>query len=139
MENIEILERIGLNQKEASVYMALLELGTASVNPIANKARIKRPTTYLVLDQLQQKGIVSVVPRAKKALYTAESPDKLISDLQKKEELLKRSMPSLLAMYNARKEKPQVQLFEGLEGVKLVYDKILEAGSVWFFGTAAEV
>lgn len=139
MENIEILQKIGLNEKEASVYLALLELGTATVHPIATKAGIKRPTTYLILDQLQQKGIVSIIPRAKKALYTAESPEKLASDLRKKEELLKFSMPNLLALYNVKKEKPQVQLFEGKEGVRQVYNKIFETDSVWFFGTSSEV
>jgi len=138
MENIEILERIGLNQKQASVYLALLELGTASVQLIAQKAGIKRPTTYLILDELQQKGIVSIIPRARKALYTAENPEKLIGDLRKKEELLKFSMPNLLALYNAKKEKPQVQLFEGHEGIKLVYDKIYSSSEVWFFGTTKE-
>ena len=139
MESIEILEKIGLNEKEASVYLALLELGTATVHPIATKAAIKRPTTYLILDQLQQKGIVSVIPRAKKALYTAESPEKLLTDLKKKEELLKGSLPSLLALFNTKKEKPQVQLFEGREGVKLVYNKIHTANDVWFFGSTREV
>ncbi len=139
MEVADVLQKVGLANKEAAVYLALLELGTATVRPIATKAGIKRPTAYLILDQLQQKGIVSIVPRAKKALYTAEPPEKLVSDLRKKEELLKSSLPNLLALYNARKEKPQVQLFEGLEGVKLIYEKILAAGAVWFFGTAAEI
>ena len=139
MENLEILEQIGLNEKEASVYLALLELGTASVQSIAAKAGIKRPTTYLILDDLQRKGIVSIIPRATKSLYTAESPERLISELRKKEELLKRSLPNLLALYNAKKEKPRVQLFEGKEGVRQVYNKIFEANSVWFFGTTQEI
>ena len=139
METIEILEKIGLHEKQSAVYLALLELGTASVQAIATKAGIKRPTTYLVLDELQQKGIVSVVPRVKKALYVAESPERLITDLRKKEELLKSSLPNLLALYNARKEKPQVQLFEGQEGIRQVYQKIYEANEVSFFGTTREV
>lgn len=139
MEVLEVLNRIGLTYKESAVYLALLELGTATVHPIAAKAGIKRPTTYLILDQLQQKGMVSVIPRVKKALYTAESPEKLAGDLKKKEELLKSSLPNLLALYNAKKEKPQVQLFEGIEGIKQVYDKIFAGGEVWFFGTAEKI
>lgn len=139
MENIEILKKMGLNEKEASVYLALLELGTATVHLIASKAGIKRPTTYLILDQLQQKGIVSVVPRTKKVLFTAESPEKLLGDLHKKQELLKGSMPNLLALFNARKEKPQVQMFEGVEGVKLIYQKILDSNGVLLFGTSREI
>ena len=139
MEITELLNQIGLNEKEASVYLALLELGTATVHPIATKAGIKRPTTYLILEQLQQKGMVSIVPRATKALYTAESPEKLLQDLNKKQELLKRFMPNMLALYNAKTEKPQIQLFEGKEGILEVYKKVFNARSVDFFCTISDV
>lgn len=82
MEIVDVLKTAGLDEKEAQVYLGLLELGTASVQLIASKAGLKRPTTYLILDSLQAKGMVSIIPRAKKALYTAESPEKIIGDLQ---------------------------------------------------------
>src|SRR5262245_39925471 len=124
MEIIDILKQIGLNEKEAQVYLALLELGTATVHPIATKASIKRPTTYLILEDLLRKGLVSVIPREKKVMYTAESPEKIIQDLNKKQELLKRFMPNMMALYNAKKDKPQVLLFEGRKGIGQVYDNI---------------
>lgn len=139
METIEALEKIGLTAKQGSVYMALLELGTASVEQIAQKAGIKRPTTYLILDELQGLGLVSRVPNVKRTFYQAESPDILAGQIYRKQELLKRFMPQLQAVYNTRKDKPQVQLFEGREGVKQVYKKIFEAGEVWFFGTIQEL
>lgn len=139
MEISEVLKQIGLNDKQAQVYLALLELGTASVHPIATKAAIKRPTTYLILDELQAKGLVSVVPRAKKVLYTAESPERLINDLYKKQELVKRFLPNMLALYNAKKDKPQVLLFEGKEAVAGIYEKILLAKQVDFFCTILDI
>ncbi len=138
MEIQEILEKIGLNQKEAMVYMALLELGTSSVEGIAKKAGTKRPTTYLILDDLQRKGLATLVPRAKKVLYMPESPDKIASDLSRKQELLKRFMPNLLAVYNEPKNKPQVLLYEGKEAVKDLYDKILVANQVDWFATVQD-
>lgn len=139
MESIEVLEKIGLSDKEASVYLALLELGTASVMSIASKAELKRPTTYLILDDLESRGLVSQVPQNKKALYVAEAPEKLFSDLQKKQELLKRFLPDLEALHNKKKEKPQVQLYQGKEGVSEVYEKIYASGEVWFFGTLRDL
>lgn len=139
METLEVLEKVGLNQKEASVYLALLELGTASVLSIAKKAGLKRPTTYLILDDLEGRGLVSQVPQAKKALYTAESPERLAADITKKGELLKRFLPDLLAVHNLKKEKPQVQLFQGKEGILAVYDKIYAAGEVRFFATLSDL
>ena len=137
MEITEVLNQIGLNQKESSVYLALLELGTADVSDIAKKAGIKRPTGYLILEDLKAKGMVSHVP-AKIHLFTAESPEKLSGELYKKQELFKRFLPNILALYNAKKEKPQVRMYEGKEGISLVYDKIYKQNSVWFFGTTKE-
>ncbi len=139
MEIPEILEKVGLNQKEALVYMALLELGTSSVEGIAKKAGTKRPTTYLILDELQKKGLATLVPRAKKILYMPESPDKIISDLNRKQELVKRFMPNLLAVYNEPKNKPQILLYEGREAVREVYEKMLLAKKVDIFCTIRDV
>ena len=139
MDILEVLSQIGLNDKESQVYLGLLELGTATVHPIANKAGIKRPTAYLILDDLQKKGLVSVVPREKKVMYTAESPEKIINDLQKKQELVKRFLPNMLALYNTKKDKPQVLLFEGKEGVAQVYDRIFHSPEISFFSTIRDV
>lgn len=139
MEISQVLAQSGLTDKQSMVYLALLELGTSTVHLIANKAGIKRPTTYLILDELQGKGLVSVVPRAKKALYTAESPEKMIQDLNKKQEMLKRFLPNMLALYNTKKEKPQMQIFEGKEGVLEVYKKVFSSPSVDFFCTISDV
>lgn len=133
MEIQDVLRQIGLEEKEAAVYLALLELGTASVHPIATKAGIKRPTAYLILEELQKKGLTSLVPRAGKTLYTAQSPEKLVQDLSKKQEMVKRFLPNLLALYNAKADKPQVQLFEGKQAVRDLYDKLLTAKNVEFF------
>lgn len=62
MEIADVLQKIGLQQKESAVYLALLELGTADVSGIAKKAGIKRPTCYLVLDDLKNRGLVSGKP-----------------------------------------------------------------------------
>jgi HTH-type transcriptional regulator, sugar sensing transcriptional regulator len=139
MEIQGVLESLGLNKKEAEVYLALLELGTASVQGIAQKAGVKRPTTYLILDDLQVRGLASEVPQSKKALYTAESPEYLASEVRRKDELLKRFLPDLLAVYNAKKDKPRVQLFPGREGARQIYQKTFEAGEVWFFGTTRDL
>ncbi|MFA5991145.1 MAG: helix-turn-helix domain-containing protein [Candidatus Doudnabacteria bacterium] len=137
MEIVDVLNKIGLEEKESAVYLALLELGTADVGAIAKKAGVKRPTCYLILDNLKNRGLVSQVP-AKVSLFSAEGPEKLSGELYKKQELLKRFLPNLQALHNSKKEKPQVLLFEGHEGIKEVYKKIYSAKEVSFFGTVKE-
>lgn len=138
MEIVEVLKKIGLDEKNAKVYLALLELGTSHVSDIAKKAGIKRPTCYLIIDELKNKGLVTQVP-AKVNLFTAESPEKLAREMYKKQELYKRFLPNMLALHNAKKEKPEVRLFEGMEGIRQVYEKIYSSEEVLFFGTPSEI
>jgi hypothetical protein len=92
----------------------------------------------LILDELQHKGFVSVVPQ-KKILYTAESPERLVNELGRKQDLLKRYLPDLLALHNTKKEKPQVQLFQGKEGMAEVYEKSFKSPTLDIFCTIGDV
>lgn len=122
------LQNLGLNEKEARVYLALLDLGSSSAISIADRAGVKRPTTYLVLSELVRKGLVSITPREKKALYQAESPEKIAFLIEKQNQALKEVLPELLAHYKPGGSKPSVKLFSGIEGIKTVYYDTLTEG-----------
>ena len=69
------LHTLGFSTKEATVYVALLELGTGTVTQIARKAGINRTTGYDILDSLAAKGIVNVTGKEPKQEYAAEPPE----------------------------------------------------------------
>jgi sugar-specific transcriptional regulator TrmB len=71
------LRHLGLSENEAKVYMAMLELGPSVVVEIARKSGINRPTTYVQIESLKKKGLVSTQAKGKKQFFIAESPDKL--------------------------------------------------------------
>ena len=58
-----ILNDLGLTNIEAKTYMAILELGTDTVQNIAKKAEVKRPSCYLTLDSLQNQGLVTKIEK----------------------------------------------------------------------------
>ena len=62
------LQKIGLSEKEAKVYLAAMELGQAPVQKIAQKAKVNRATTYVILEGLQKKGVITTVDHEKKRL-----------------------------------------------------------------------
>ena len=62
------LIKLGFTQKQALVYLACLQLGVATVLQIAQFAGLKRPIVYLILDDLEEKGLVSKVKEAKKVM-----------------------------------------------------------------------
>lgn len=122
---IETLIKIGLSDKEAKVYLASLELGRDSVQNIAMKARVNRATTYVILEKLLKLGLVSCYEEGKKTVYSAGDPHELTNILEAekrqidaKKEYLHTSLNELLAIYNARGDKPTVRYFEGADGLQ---------------------
>ncbi|MBI5733705.1 MAG: hypothetical protein HY973_02045 [Candidatus Kerfeldbacteria bacterium] len=51
------LQQFGLTEKESALYLAALELGSAFISDLARKSQLKRPTTYLVVNQLEVMGL----------------------------------------------------------------------------------
>lgn len=115
------LQKIGLSEKEAKVYLASLELGETVIQRIAAKSGISRTTIYDILESLKKKGLVSTIKKNKKLFYYAEAPDSLEQDLEEKQHILKKAMPELMAMANLVDRKPKIKFYEGLEGIKEVY------------------
>lgn len=130
MNIVEILEKVGLNRKEANIYLALLQLGQASVFNIAKKAGLKRPTVYLILDSLVNKGLASLVKTPKATLYSAAPPKKLLHQLKESENNLQKILPDLESIYNLTPNKPRIRVFEGVEGLKSIYSEIIESLSL---------
>ena len=124
---------LGLSDKEAKTYLSALELGYDTVQNIAKKANINRPTAYVVLDSLRKKGIVTTFEKDKKTYYSAESPDRLVSLLQKqreeietKEKEFSKLLPEFKAIFNLSKEKPTVRFFEGKPGLMAMREDFLK-------------
>jgi sugar-specific transcriptional regulator TrmB len=115
------LQQLDLTGKKADVYLACLELGSATVIEIAKKAGIKRTTAYDILLDLIQKGLVSETAKGKKRLFVGEDPEKIKKDLQRKEGLISEILPMLKSVYNVRGVKPKIRFYEGIEGLKEAY------------------
>ena len=123
---IDDLKKLGFEEKEAKVYLALLELGESPVTQIAKKADIKRTTGYHILEFLMKKGYVSSVKRKSDTIYLAQNPKKIIADLEAKEKLAHNILPQLLSINNADSIKPSIRYFEGQEGLIEIFKNELE-------------
>ncbi len=118
MEIKEALQIIGLNDKESAVYTALLQLGRASAYGVAQKSGLKKPTAYVILDELIKKGLVHKVPRVRKQLYVPQSPEQAFALAEEKLNLAKQKLPELLAMSKGEETKVSTLYFEGVKGIK---------------------
>ena len=144
----EQLEKIGLAEKEAKVFLASLELGSSAAQKIAKKAEINRATTYVIIEKLMKKGLMSSVEKGKKTYFQTEDPKRLLKlleeqeeGLKKKEEEFKKYLPELETLFNIAEEKPKVRFFEGKEGLIAIredYFKAKDKNVSGFFATDEE-
>lgn len=128
------LRELGMTDNEAKVFLAMLELGPATVLQIATKAGINRPTTYVQIEALKKRGLVEHMTKGKKTLYAAKEPSQLEAMLERqakeievhKSELAK-VLPQLQTMYDLAGRKPVVRYFEGRDGIAQVRQLFLRA------------
>ena len=139
MELYQQLQQLGLEEKQAKIYLAALELGPNTVLNIAEKADIKRSTAYIILKELIKKGLINITPKQKTTLYTAENPRKLLTQLKEKQRIFKKISPFLQAINNQKPIKPNVRFYQGREAMLRAYDEIYKAKKLFFFGSIHEI
>lgn len=132
MEFVTELKKIGLTDKEAGVYLACLQLGASPVQAIARKAGVVRATTYVVLEALAKKGLVTEYSEGKRTLFAAEPPRQLLRVLEKqaesvreRERLLESILPELQVLLKSGGERPSVRYYDGKEGLRAIRQEII--------------
>jgi DNA-binding MarR family transcriptional regulator len=119
---IEPLRNLGLSEKEAKIYLALLQLGPSTPYQIAKKAELKRPTAYVIAEELVEKGLIVHVPGEEKKRYIARTPDAFIEEQSEKLQAARAILPELRSFQKGTAEKPSIMYYEGAEGVRQAYD-----------------
>ncbi len=124
----EKLIEFGLSEKEAKIYLSLLELDSATVFETAKHSDVNRSSAYVVLENLKEKGLVGISDDLKVRKYLPASPETLLHSARnkaKKQEEIKSNieaiLPELKALHKSNKRRPKVRVFEGETGVKEVY------------------
>lgn len=121
------LQELGLNEKQARIYLALVEIGSGTAYAIAKQAKVKRPTTYVILEELRQKGLTLKVPHKKNQVFIAKNPNELFIEQEEKIRNAKRVLPELLARASKDSNKVTTYLFEGSDGIQQALNYGLEA------------
>lgn len=120
------LQNYGFSEKEAKVYLTVLELGTSIASTIARRSEIKRVTVYTILEDLRKKGYVNETSKDDIKYYSVISPDLLLKQLEQKYESFKEKVPELLALADKFGNRPKMQFFEGVSGIKHLYNELLK-------------
>ena len=81
----ELFRKLGLNDNEREVYLAVLQAGKIAPNQVAKTTGINRTTVYSVAKKLEKMGLM-VADLGKKVSYlVATPPEKLVAIFEREE------------------------------------------------------
>lgn len=136
----EILQKLGLSDAEAIVYLTLLETGSTLAGPIIRKTGLHRGTTYQILQRLKEKGLVSSIIKGKKQYFYPANPKRLLDTLNEQRERLQQILPALQAKLKLSDEKQNITVYSGIKGIRSALDAMLEElcphGEYYDFGVS---
>ncbi len=129
MDN-QIFEDLGFSKGETLVYLALLELQESTIGEINKKSKVTASKSYIILDKLIAKGLVSYNLKGKVKYFQALNPEKLLTliesrekELSRKKEEIKKIIPRL--QEKKREKKQYSMIYEGYNGLETLYDEII--------------
>ncbi|WKZ24920.1 MAG: helix-turn-helix domain-containing protein [Patescibacteria group bacterium] len=123
---INSLVYCGFTKNESAIYIYLLKKIEATVFDISKETSIPRATVYLTLDKLKKQKIVSLFRKNNVQYYTPENPLRLKAIIEEKDKAIKNILPELNAIIDTDSERPDVRLYTGVDGVKIVLEDILD-------------
>jgi len=127
----QLLE-LDLSPAERTAYETLLTFGPMAPPSLAKSAGLTRVNGYAALRGLTQKGLAQETDVNKKRVYSPEPPTKLQELAHQKTEAVRADMqsveaiiPALMNQYTLISDKPGISHYEGLEGIRQIYEDSL--------------
>lgn len=131
--DVTILKKLGLSEKELTIYLKLLSSGPISVRRLAESVKLNRGSVYEILKNLQEKGLASYYNDTTKQKFVAENPEQL-RRLVDAEENRVRSLqdnigPLILELKSIRGQadnQPVTKLYEEDAGIRTILNDLLD-------------
>ncbi len=129
---IEDLQKLGLSNSEAVLYLSLLKLGASEVQPLIEETGFYKANIYQTLERLCEKGIVSKIIKNKKRVYQIQKPESIIEFIKKKkdeleeQEKIAKELVKNIEMKKSSYVQETAMVFRGIAGVKQIYSEIID-------------
>ena len=126
-----VLRKAGLTESQAKGYLALIKHGALSPADLAEKTGETRTNAYAIADKLTALGL-AIKKDGKPATYSPAHPSalELLAEKRRKvvianERAVKDNISPLIDAFYAATEMPGAEVFQGIDGIKQVYDDTL--------------
>ncbi|NTV41617.1 MAG: hypothetical protein HGA61_05110 [Candidatus Moranbacteria bacterium] len=130
---IKLLEMTGFTEKEAQVYLALVELGTGNVTDISKTTKLKRSIIYVILEGLMKRGYASELPNLKINTYQATDPTVILSQLKNVAKNFSEMLPMIRTLGSNGKSRPKISYYDTKEAILKIWDSMSFEDEVFFF------
>lgn len=118
-----------MSEKEAQVYLAVLEVWRWWASAIGRRAGLKRATTYSILQDFVMRGIAHKIEQKSEILYYVIDPSELLAKkaqaFQEFEKQFGWLLPEFARIQDPYERKPLVQYYEWPVGLKQFYETLL--------------
>ena len=118
MKYDDILLDLGLSDKEARTYLAILELGSSPIKPIAQRSGVKRTSIYNFIDRLVGTGLITQTKVGRAIHYQAAPPTRLAELQRERLRAIEQGLPEFNVLFNTLSTNPRIHYFEGPEQIK---------------------
>ena len=122
------LGQLGFAEKEARIYLMLLQHGSANAQELAYMTGLPRPTVYRKLLLLHKRGVIQTHGEDEnQMLFLCEAPERLQSlvhqdmqVLEEKRRVIDGMMDRLRAIHHSQAKRPHVRYIDTLQGLRMV-------------------
>jgi sugar-specific transcriptional regulator TrmB len=135
IKNISLIKKLiksELTEKEALVYLSVLELGGAFPSRIAKYAGLRRATTYNILTTLSVRGFINEIKNKNKIFYQIDKPESILkftkTKLQKAEESVEQIneiLPDIKSIFSSISNQPKIKYYSGEKGIFDIFDDMV--------------
>lgn len=138
------LEKLGLEEKEAQIYLSCLNLSTPTPSLVAKQTGLKRATVYFYLERLKEKGLIDweiyksrkrisvVPPKQGFKRYIAKQKERV----ERGEGLVKEFLAHIEKATQEKTTDSKVYHYEGREGMRFAIERMLSSGkTIYWFGS----
>lgn len=111
------LEQLNVPEREAEVYVALVQLGLTTVGPIVTKTKLHRMLVYQALERLKDLRMASMLMKNGRQHWQSTNPSIILDRIKKQEILAKQVVDEVELLRHASSDDLHVQILYGRRGL----------------------
>ncbi|MEW5997110.1 MAG: helix-turn-helix domain-containing protein [Candidatus Micrarchaeota archaeon] len=141
MKISDLFREIGFSEGEGKVYQAILTHLSPTLQSIHEETGIERRNVYDIVNKLISKGLVTYQMENRKKTYHTTHPSKILNYLEEREgeitnakNMVNAELGQLVNMYEGSKEEFHTEIYRGNEGMKAVFEDILNYKHYYLIG-----